>query len=91
MLRAYPAMLYIIYQENCLILIVDPKILVDGPHGIECCAYVTKMVLTACCKALNEHHMLIEGSLLKHNMVTFGSDSAKITLEVIAEYIVHAL
>jgi fructose-bisphosphate aldolase, class I len=81
----------IIYQENGLISIVELEILVDGPHDIECCAYVTELVLIACSKALNEHHMLVKGSLLKHSMITSRSDSAKITLEVIAEYVVRAL
>jgi fructose-bisphosphate aldolase class I len=49
------------------------------------------LVLAACYKALNEHHVLLEGTLLKPNMVTPGSDSKKVTPEVIAEYTVSAL
>jgi len=71
--------------------IVEPEILVDGPHDIERCAYVTEIVLAACYKALNEHHVLLEGTLLKPNMVTPGSDSKKVAPEVIAEYTVRAL
>jgi fructose-bisphosphate aldolase class I len=81
----------IICQENGLVPIVEPEILVDGPHDIERCAYVTEMVLAACYKALNEHHVLLEGTLLKPNMVTPGSDSKKVTPEVIAKYTVCAL
>ncbi|CAL5022015.1 unnamed protein product [Urochloa decumbens] len=81
----------IICQENGLVPIVEPEILVDGPHDIERCAYVTEMVLAACYKALNEHHVLLEGTLLKPNMVTPGSDSKKVTPEVIAEYTVRTL
>lgn len=81
----------IICQENGLVPIVEPEILVDGPHDIERCAYVTEKVLAACYKALNEQHVLLEGSLLKPNMVTPGSDSAKVTPQVIAEYTVRTL
>ncbi|KAI3447496.1 hypothetical protein Pfo_004161 [Paulownia fortunei] len=81
----------IICQENGLVPIVEPEILVDGPHDIHKCADVTERVLAACYKALNDHHVLLEGTLLKPNMVTPGSDSAKVAPEVVAEYTVRAL
>ncbi|KAL5974571.1 Fructose-bisphosphate aldolase 1 [Asimina triloba] len=81
----------IICQENGLVPIVEPEILIDGPHDINKCADVTERVLAACYKALNEHHVLLEGSLLKPNMVTPGSDAKKVAPEVIAEYTVRAL
>ncbi|KAK1323407.1 Fructose-bisphosphate aldolase cytoplasmic isozyme [Acorus calamus] len=80
-----------ICQENGLVPIVEPEILVDGPHDIDRCAYVTERVLAACYKALNDHHVLLEGSLLKPNMVTPGSDAKKVSPEVIAEYTVRTL
>ncbi|PRQ43797.1 putative fructose-bisphosphate aldolase [Rosa chinensis] len=81
----------IICQENGLVPIVEPEILVDGPHSIDKCADVTERVLAACYKALNDHHVLLEGTLLKPNMVTPGSDAKKASPEVIAEYTVRAL
>jgi len=81
----------IICQENGLVPIVEPEILVDGPHDINKCADVTERVLAACYKALNDHHVLLEGTLLKPNMVTPGSDSKKVAPEVVAEYTVRAL
>ncbi|KAK1300601.1 Fructose-bisphosphate aldolase cytoplasmic isozyme [Acorus calamus] len=80
-----------ICQENGLVPIVEPEILVDGSHDIDRCAYVTERVLAACYKALNDHHVLLEGSLLKPNMVTPGSDAKKVSPEVIAEYTVRTL
>jgi len=71
--------------------IVEPEILVDGPHDIDRCAEVTERVLAACYKALNTHHVLLEGTLLKPNMVTPGSESKKVAPEVIAEYTVRTL
>ncbi|KAJ0511725.1 putative fructose-bisphosphate aldolase [Helianthus annuus] len=67
------------------------EILVDGPHDINKCADVTERVLAACYKALNDHHVLLEGTLLKPNMVTPGSDAKKVAPEVVAEYTVRAL
>ncbi|XP_071698655.1 fructose-bisphosphate aldolase 6, cytosolic-like [Rutidosis leptorrhynchoides] len=81
----------IICQENGLVPIVEPEILVDGPHDINKCADVTERVLAACYKALNDHHVLLEGTLLKPNMVTPGSDAKKVAPEVVAEYTVRAL
>nr|XP_028957449.1 fructose-bisphosphate aldolase, cytoplasmic isozyme-like [Malus domestica] len=53
----------IIYQENGLVPIVEPEILVDGSHSIDKCADMTERVLAACYKALNDHHVLLEGTL----------------------------
>lgn len=51
---------------------MEPEILSDGSHGIDVCAAVTERVLAACYKALNDHHVLLEGTLLKPNMVLSG-------------------
>ncbi|KAK7300998.1 hypothetical protein RJT34_11852 [Clitoria ternatea] len=80
-----------ICQENGLVPIVEPEILVDGSHDIYKCAEVTERVLAACYKALNDHHVLLEGTLLKPNMVTPGAKSAKVAPEVVAEHTVRAL
>ncbi|KAK6149447.1 hypothetical protein DH2020_016972 [Rehmannia glutinosa] len=68
----------IICQENGLVPIVEPEILTDGSHDIKKCAAATETVLAAVYKALNDHHVLLEGTLLKPNMVTPGSDSPKL-------------
>ncbi|KAL5128945.1 Fructose-bisphosphate aldolase, cytoplasmic isozyme [Glycine soja] len=81
----------VICQENGLVPIVEPEILVDGSHDIHKCAAVTERVLAACYKALNDHHVLLEGTLLKPNMVTPGSNSAKVSPQVVAEHTVRAL
>ncbi|XP_056172355.1 fructose-bisphosphate aldolase 6, cytosolic-like [Syzygium oleosum] len=81
----------IICQENGLVPIVEPEILVDGCHSIDKCAEVTERVLVACYKALNDHRVLIEGTLLKPNMVTPGLEAPKVAPDVIAEYTVRAM
>ncbi|PSC70525.1 fructose bisphosphate aldolase [Micractinium conductrix] len=67
----------IICQENGLVPIVEPEILSDGSHSIDVCAAVTERVLAACYKALSDHHALLEGTLLKPNMVLAGVDGPK--------------
>lgn len=52
---------------------MEPEILSDGTHGIDVCAAVTERVLAACYKALADMHVLLEGTLLKPNMVLSGA------------------
>lgn len=61
-----------ICQQNGLVPIVEPEILTDGSHGLQQCLYATEKVLSAVYKALNDHHVFLEGTLLKPNMVTPG-------------------
>lgn len=65
-----------ICQMNGLVPIVEPEVLMDGDFGIETAAEATEKVLAACFKALSDHHVLLEGILLKPNMVRSGSDAA---------------
>lgn len=81
----------LICQENGLVPIVEPEILTDGGHDIGTCAAATERVLAALYKSLSDHKVLLEATLLKTNMVTPGSDSPKVSAEVIAEYTVAAL
>jgi fructose-bisphosphate aldolase class I len=48
----------------------------DGDFSIEVAAVATESVLAAVYKALSDHHVLLEGTLLKPNMVRSGSDAA---------------
>jgi fructose-bisphosphate aldolase class I len=53
---------------------VEPEILTDGSHTIEECACASERVFAGVMKALIEHKLLLEGLLLKPNMVTPGAD-----------------
>jgi len=66
-----------ICQMNGLVPIVEPEILQDGDHPIEVCQEVTERVLAAVYKALSDHHVYLEGTLLKPNMVTPGASCPK--------------
>ncbi|XP_072099088.1 fructose-bisphosphate aldolase C-like [Mobula birostris] len=61
-----------ICQQNGIVPIVEPEILPDGDHDLKRCQYVTEKVLGAVYKALSDHHIYLEGTLLKPNMVTPG-------------------
>jgi len=80
-----------ICQMNRIVPIVEPEVLCDGSHTIERCQEVTEKVLAAVYKALNDHHVYIEGTLLKPNMVTAGQQCEKQnTPEEVAEATVTA-
>ncbi|CAF2439781.1 unnamed protein product [Rotaria sp. Silwood2] len=66
-----------ICQQNGLVPIVEPEILPEGDHDLDTCQRVTEKVLAATYKALSEHHIFLEGTLLKPNMVTAGFDCKK--------------
>lgn len=62
-----------ICQQNGLVPIIEPEILQDGDHSIEKCAEVSERVFTAVMQQLFKQKLLIEGLLLKPNMVTPGA------------------
>ena len=81
-----------ICQENGLVPIVEPEVLVDGTHTIDECAAKSEKVYAAVVKALQDQNVLLEGSLLKPNMVTHGSDCVtKVSSQEIAWKTVRTL
>lgn len=81
-----------ICQQNGLVPIVEPEVLCDGEHTLERAQTVTEAVLSATYKALVDHHVYLEGTLLKPNMVTGGMTCpTKYTPEQVAEATVTAL
>lgn len=64
----------------------------DGEHDLDRAQKVTETVLAFTYKALQDHHVFLEGTLLKPNMVTPGqSCSKKYTPDEIAKATVTAL
>jgi len=81
-----------ICQQNGLVPIVEPEVLPDGDHDLETAQKVTEQVLAFVYKALADHHIFLEGTLLKPNMVTAGqSCTKKYTPEQVAVATVTAL
>ena len=61
-------------QEAGLTPIVEPEVLMDGDHTIERCNEVTTATLRAVFSQLHEHGVVLEGTLLKPNMVIPGKE-----------------
>jgi len=81
-----------ICQANGLVPIVEPEILIDGTHNLATSLRVTERVLACVYKTLVDHHIYLEGTLLKPNMVTPGqSCTERATAEQIALATVTAL
>jgi fructose-bisphosphate aldolase class I len=59
-------------QEAGLVPIVEPEVLMDGGHTLERCRVVTEEVLRAVFIQLNGQRVLLEGMILKPNMVLPG-------------------
>jgi fructose-bisphosphate aldolase class I len=61
-------------QEQGLVPIVEPEVLMNGAHTLERCVEVTSRVLHVVFDALFDQRVLLEGMLLKPNMATAGRD-----------------
>jgi fructose-bisphosphate aldolase class I len=59
-------------QEAGLVPIVEPEVLMDGDHTLEVCRKVTEEVLRNVFIQLNCQRVLLEGMILKPNMVLPG-------------------
>ena len=64
-------------QEQEFVPIVEPEVLMDGPHTIDRCEEVTGIVLHAVFHALSEQRVALEGMLLKPNMVIAGKECTR--------------
>jgi fructose-bisphosphate aldolase class I len=64
-------------QEADIVPIVEPEVLMDGAHDIETCAQVTEWVLKEVYEQLYYQRVVLEGTVLKPNMVIAGKKSAK--------------
>jgi fructose-bisphosphate aldolase class I len=59
-------------QEAGIVPIVEPEVLMDGAHTLERCAVVTERALYFVFEALRTQRVLLEGMILKPNMVVPG-------------------
>lgn len=80
-----------ICQSQRIVPIVEPEILPDGDHDLDRSQKVTETVLAAVYKALSDHHVYLEGTLLKPNMVTPGQSAKKVSPQEVALATVTAL
>ena len=59
-------------QEQDIVPIVEPEVLMDGDHTLERCAEVTEQTLQRVFEQLFAHRIYLEGMVLKPNMVISG-------------------
>jgi fructose-bisphosphate aldolase class I len=59
-------------QEAGLVPVVEPEVLMDGDHTLERCRAVTEEVLRTVFIQLNSQRVMLEGMILKPNMVLPG-------------------
>jgi fructose-bisphosphate aldolase class I len=87
-------------QENDIVPIVEPEVLMDGAHSIERCEEVTSTVLQTVFDQLFEHRIVLEGMVLKPNMVISGKKApnragpeqvAEATLRVLKRHVPPAV
>ncbi|NYZ62433.1 class I fructose-bisphosphate aldolase [Luteimonas deserti] len=62
-------------QEQGLVPMVEPEVLMDGDHDIETCYEVTEVTLRGLFDALYSQNVMLEGTILKASMVLPGKDS----------------
>jgi fructose-bisphosphate aldolase, class I len=63
-------------QEQQIVPIVEPEVLMDGDHSIERCEAVTDQTLQVVFDQLHQHRVYLEGMVLKPNMVISGEQAA---------------
>ena len=79
-------------QENGIVPIVEPEILMDGTHSIEDSFIVTEEVLHSVFYELYGQNVLLEGMILKPNMVLSGYKcSEQASVDEVAEMTVTVL
>ncbi|RDZ26954.1 class I fructose-bisphosphate aldolase [Lysobacter silvisoli] len=60
-------------QEQGLVPMVEPEVIMDGSHDIDTCFEVTEVVLRSLFGALYEQSVMLEGTILKASMVLPGT------------------
>ena len=79
-------------QEQDIVPIVEPEVLMDGAHSLERCEEVTEAVLQTVFGQLFQHRIDFEGMVLKPNMVISGKKAlGRATPEQVAQATVRCL
>ena len=79
-------------QDEDIVPIVEPEVLMDGGHDIDRCAQVTEWVLKTVYEELYLARVKLVGTVLKPNMVVPGKKSGKrASVEEVAENTIRVL
>ncbi len=74
-------------QDEGLVPIVEPEVLIDGSHSLEQCYDATEWMLHTTFDELYEHGVEFSGMLLKPNMVISGKEAET---QAVTEEVAHA-
>ncbi len=81
-----------ICQEAGLVPIVEPEVLMNGDHDLRQCNEATEKVLRIVFDQLSKQRVLLEGMILKPNMVLPGLESLdEVSVDEVAEATVQCL
>lgn len=80
MLARYAA----VCQDQGIVPIVEPEILMDGHHDIDRCSEVSEAVLHEVFNALQRHQVQLETMILKPSMVLPGKENRRASSEEVA-------
>lgn len=81
-----------ISQENGLVPIIEPEILMDGNHSITKSSIVQKKVIESLYKELDKKNVYIEGTILKTSITVPGNEhTRKISAKKIAQITIQTL
>jgi len=81
-----------IVQNNNMVPMVEPEVLMDGSHSIDQCYEVTSKSLKSLFNCLKDEGVNIAGTILKPNMVTSGSTAeSQASVQEVAEMTVKCL
>ena len=79
-------------QDEDIVPIVEPEVLLDGDHDIDRCASVTEFVLKMVFEQLYYSRVRLEGMVLKPNMVVAGKSCAtQPSVQEVAEKTIRVL
>ena len=81
-----------VVQDNGMVPMVEPEVLMEGDHSIEECFAATERSLKSLFHHLKENGVNIKGTILKPNMVTSGSTcSNQASINEVAEQTLECL
>ena len=79
-------------QEQGLVPMVEPEVIMDGSHDLDTCYDVTEVTLRSLFASLHEHNVMLEGTILKASMVISGTTCAEqASVEEVAAATLHCL
>ena len=73
-------------QENNIVPIIEPEVIMDGTHTVQNCFDVTSVVLKTLYEQLAEFNIYLEGTILKPNMIISGTEcTEQASIEQVAQ------